>query len=138
MDRRRTYLDFLLALTGALAQLRHIANAADVVDRRQAAGGAMSENKVYENREKMLMGADRSVLAAAENAFMALVGLRRAVAGGALGKTAAYHDAYHAYAAEVWHLRSVLRLDLGSTRLTLSDLDRQDWDSAEHCAFCLG
>jgi hypothetical protein len=135
-DRRRAYLDFLLALNGALARLRFIAASTAPMDTKYEAGQALGNNKVYEARERMLMGGDQAVLAAAENAFKALVRLRRTVGGGARRESAEYHQAYHAYARTLWNLRLALRQDLGNGSLAPADLDRDDWDSERTCAYC--
>jgi hypothetical protein len=48
----------------------------------------------------------------------------------------AYHNAYHPYAEELWHLRAAIRKDLGTTALKPSDVDRDSWDSQANCEFC--
>ncbi|MDT5028055.1 MAG: hypothetical protein QOE61_4481 [Micromonosporaceae bacterium] len=135
-DRRQSYLDFLLALNGAHAQLRLVASNPDVADFEYETQQALSVNRVYEGREKMLMSANRSVLAAGERSFMCLVRLRQAVNREARVHTVEYHEAYHAYANALWDLRRVLREDLGNGGLTPADLDRAAWDGRETCAFC--
>lgn len=135
-DRRQSYLDFVLALNGAHAQLRQIAAKGDGTDLEYQTNHILGVNGVYEGREKMVLSADRSVLPSAERAFMCLVRLRVAISHGARLHTMEYHSVYHVYASAVWDLRRVLREDLGGGGLSPADLDRPTWDGQETCAFC--
>ena len=134
-DRRRTYVDFLLALNSAVAELRLIADS-DTPNRYHVVGQAMTTSKVYETRERMLMTAGHAVLAPAEKAFQALVTYRNVIVDGAKRATVEYHDAYHPYADSVWELRLALRVFFGNGGLSPADLNKEDWGSAAECRFC--
>jgi hypothetical protein len=136
-DRRHTYVDFLIALNSALAELRLIADGNDP-HRDRVASQAMTASKVYETRERMLMSAGHEVLAPAEKTFQALVAYRNAIIEGARRTTPEYHDAYHPYADSVWELRLALRAFFGNGGLSPSDLNKEDWGSAAECRFCQG
>jgi hypothetical protein len=137
IDRRRSYLDFVLALEGAHSRLRDVADPkATFPDLRQETSRAMGEGRVYEAREKLLMSASPAVVTAGERALRGLGALRDTVAAGAKRRTPAYHDAYHEYAGTLWRLRMSIREDLGAPGLTPADLNKPSWDSRQTCAFC--
>jgi hypothetical protein len=137
IDRRQSYLDFVLALEAVHSRLREVADPAKAPpDLVQAARRAFSEAKVYEAREKLLMSGSPAVVQAGERALLGVGGLREAVAGGAKLHTAAYHDPYHNYAGTLWQLRGSIRSDLGAAGLEPGDLDKPSWDTRERCAFC--
>ena len=136
-DRRRAYVEFLLALNAAHARLREIGDPQRVAqDLSRETSGAFSENHVYEGRELMLISADRSVLRYGEKAFEALVQMRKGVRDGIKTRTPEYHLIYHRYAEAVWRLRRAIREDLGGSDLTPGDVEKSSWDGPENCEFC--
>jgi hypothetical protein len=135
-ERRQGYLDFLLALNAGHERLRDVARTGGNGDLRTATARAVTEAKVYEGREKLLMSADRAVATAGERAFQGLLRVRDAIRDGAELKSAPYHAAYHAFAEKLWRLREVIRTDLGVPELSAADLDRPGWDGAVTCETC--
>jgi hypothetical protein len=136
-DRRQGYVDYITALDAAQALLRQLADPADVPsDLAVRARRSFGEAGVFEAREKLLLSADPSVVAPAEQALRLLAALRNAVRDGAKLHTPEYHDVYHPYAAALWGLRRVIRTDLGQPALTPADIDKPDWEERASCDFC--
>ena len=135
VERRHSYLDFLSAMDAAHGALRIVADSVGA-DRRQTGGQAMSESRVYEAREKLLMSASPAVVTVGEQAFRRLGDLRKAIRDGARTGEREYHDPYHVFAASLWRLRNAMRVDLGGTALTPADLDKESWDGKAECIVC--
>ena len=136
-ERRQSYLEFVTAADAATGRLRVIADPAEgVTELVRETDRAISESKVYEAREKLLMSASPSVIRSAERLLDQLGALRQAVADGAHRDTVPYHTAYHAYAGALWRLRQSVRADLGNADLAPEDVGKRDWDTSETCSFC--
>ena len=136
-DRKRGYVEYLIALDAAHAHVRRIADPDDPpVDVAVQTRRAFAEAGIYEAREKLLLSANPSVVVPAEVALRKLTILRKAVRDGAKLHTVPYHDAYHPYAEALWRLRSRIREDLGSAALQAADLDKPNWDEQANCDFC--
>lgn len=137
--RRQSYLDFVLALGDAHSRLRLVADGArSPAELRRETTLVMSGSGAYEAREKFLMAAAPTVVGAGEVAFNRIVQLRDAVRDGARPGSAKFHDAYHDLSAATWQLRQAVRHDLGTARLTLTDVGKLSWDSRQHCEVCQG
>ena len=136
-ERQRAYSEMVLALGAALEGLRGIASA-DIPPEKLfgAASSAVSKAGLYVAREKILMTAAVTVAVAAESTFDALIAVRDAVRMGARLRTVEFHDAYHPYAEEMWHLRMAIRTDLDAPRLDADDLHRKDASSRARCTVC--
>jgi hypothetical protein len=136
-DRRRSYLDFILAVETAHSSLRRLAvpdrPAGDIVAETRE---AMATSGVYGAREKLIITADRAIVHAGEATLRALNGVRDAVRAGARLNTIDFHNAYHRYAEAVWALRRAARVDLGASPISPEDLGKSSWDSQQNCTFC--
>jgi hypothetical protein len=135
--RRDSYVAYLVALDAGYSRLRQLADPDDPpenleVQTRRAAG----EAGIYEARERLLLVGNPPVLGPAERVLQRLGRVRQAVRDGAKLHTPAFHDAYHPYAEALWHLRTAIRADLGSTPLTPADVEKESWDSQASCDFC--
>lgn len=136
-ERLASYLGFVTAVDAAHARLRDISGPAIAgPDRGREADRAIGESRVYEARERLLMSGSPAVVRVGEQVLDRLRELQRAIVGGARHQTVPYHDAYHAYAGELWRLRQTVRDDLGNAGLSPADVGKRDWDSSETCAFC--
>src|SRR4051794_2083294 len=137
-ERRQSYVDFVLALNAAHANLREVAaaSASSADDRREAVRRAVADARVYEAREQLLMSANKEVVTVAERAFQGLLVVRDAVRAGATLRTVAYHGPYHQYAGALWKLRRTIRHDLGASYLSPKDLDKDGWDGQSTCEVC--
>jgi hypothetical protein len=137
-ERRQSYVDFVLALNAAHANLREVAaaSASSADDRREAVRRVVAEARVYEAREQLLMSANKEVVTVAERAFQRLLHVRDAVRDGANLRTPAYHGPYHQYAGALWKLRRTIRHDLGASYLSPKDLDKDGWDGQTTCEVC--
>jgi hypothetical protein len=136
-ERRQGYVDFVLALNAAHANLREVAAAnPPVADTWEAVRRAVAEARVYEAREQLLMSANKEVITVAERAFQRLLLVRDAVRAGATLRTVAYHGPYHEYAGALWKLRRTIRHDLGASYLSPKDLDKDGWDGQTTCEVC--
>jgi len=137
-ERRQGYVEFVLALNAAHANLREVASAGPSArdDRWEAVRRAVAEARVYEAREQLLMSANKEVVTVAERAFQRLLNVRDAVRAGASLRTVAYHGPYHQYAGALWKLRRTIRHDLGASYLSPKDLDKDGWDGQSTCEVC--
>jgi len=136
-DRQQSYLDFMLALDGAHARLREVAEPTrTATDLDRDTGRAVSDSKVYEARERLLMSASPAVVRAGERAFLSVIEMRDAVRKGAKRGTVEFHHTYHVLSEAKWRLRRTVRVDLDSKPLTLTDLDKTSWDAREDCELC--
>jgi hypothetical protein len=122
-------------MDAAHGALRVVADS-DEPDRRRAAGQAMSESRIYETREKLLMTGSPAVVRAGEQTFRRLADMRKAIRDGARTTQIEYHEPYHVFAESLWALRNAMRVNLGGTELTPADLDKQSWDGKAECAVC--
>ena len=121
--RQQAYSEMVLALGAGLEGLRAVP-AVPTDDRHRASRAAISDAGLYAAREKLLMVAPPGVATAAEAAFEALIVVRDAVGTRAELTSAAFHDAYHPFDAQLWRLRLAIRADLGAPRLDLDELRR--------------
>ena len=136
-ERRDSYISYLIALDAAHSRLRQLADPDDPpADLEVQVRRAMAESRVYETRERLLLVGNPAVMGPMERVHERLARLRKAISNGAKLYTMPYHDAYHPYAEALWHLRTVIRKDLGAAPLSPSDLDKQSWDSQAACDFC--
>jgi hypothetical protein len=136
-DRQRAYAEMVLALGAGLEALRNVDTATASPERLLVtSSAAISKAGVYVAREKVLMSGAPKVVEAAEAAFDALIGVRRAVRDGAALRSIEYHDAYHPYEERMWRLRLAIRDDLNVSSLSTHDLDRADWSGRATCNVC--
>jgi hypothetical protein len=134
-DRRRYCVEFTVALTRALGNMRAVASAhLDSGDRRTAVADAMGPT--YVAREQLLLSGTGSLVVAGEDVFHRLVEVRDAVRAGASLDSARYHDAYHGFSDALWRFRLAVRTDLREPDLTPSELNREDWSDRDRCAVC--
>lgn len=138
VERRDSYIAYLVSLDGAFSALRTLADPAGIAPGELEAGTqrAMSDAGVYRNRERLLLAGSPSVLSPAEIVLRRLAVMRDAVRAGARRRTPQYHEPYHAYAEALWRLRQAIRADIGSASITLADLERETWDSRATCEQC--
>jgi hypothetical protein len=134
-ERRRHCLEFTVALTRALGQMRAAATAQlEPGERRAAVAEAMAPT--YVAREQLLLSGTGGLLVAGEDAFHRLVDVRDAVRAGAALDSARYHDAYHGFSDALWRFRLAVRADLHEPDLTPAELDREDWSDRDRCTVC--
>ena len=130
--RRKGYLAYVVAIDAAHSRLRDVADPNHAsTDPRREASRAVSESRVYEARERLLMSGNPAVLTAGERALAALGNLRKTVGDGVKRSTPEFHDADHEFAGRLWQLRRVIRQDLGAGDLNPSDLDKPSWTPRE-------
>ena len=135
LDRRRYCVEYIVAMSRAHGALRAIATAGGFpAELRARAAEAM--DPLFVAREQLLISGTGPLVVAGEEAFHRLVGIRDAVRVGEPLDSAAYHDAYHAFADAVWRFRMAIRADLREPDLTPEDLGRPDWTDRESCSVC--
>jgi hypothetical protein len=135
--RRETCVDFVLALNAAHTALRAAGNSSEQGDdRRAAANRALTEADVFGARERLLMTAPASLVAAGETTFARLIAIRNAITGGAKTRSQEYHDAYHPFAEALWRFRLAVRADFRLHAFTPESVDHTSWSELEDCTFC--
>jgi len=130
------YLAFLHALDAAHNALRGVACGDLPGELLASANAVMEEAGVYTQRDRLLTSGGPEVVSAGEAAFFALVEVRNVIRTGVSLDVAAYHDAYHAFADELWRYRLAVRGELGRQPLTPADVHRADWSDRDRCAAC--
>lgn len=125
---------FVLALDRAHGGLRGVARTPlQGIPRRDAANRIVDESGLYAARERVLVSCGVEQLAAAEAAFLRLIGIRDAVRSGAELESPSYHDAYHPFAEALWKLRMALRAAAGQSPVSPTAVGRRDWSDRERC-----
>ncbi|MER5866518.1 CchlQ [Kitasatospora sp. NPDC002040] len=137
--RREVYTDFISAAGTAHTQLRRLAQTGDAdTGAEEASRAALVEAGLYQVRERLYIDASPEVAGAGQRMFERLRALRRAVAGGAVESSAAFHDAYHPYIEAVWAYRVVVRAELEGQALSPAVFGWAAWDGRERCPRCRG
>jgi hypothetical protein len=136
-ERRDSYVAYLVAVDDAFSTLRGLADPTELpANLESGTQKAFADAGVYRSRERLLLAGSTSVISPAEAVLRRLASFRDVVRSGVKRRTVEYHDAYHPYGQAMWELRRAIRDDLGSSRITPADLDKETWDSVESCEFC--